>query len=271
MNTQTNFKIMKTKLVEFKNKDKDILRGILSLSNTPSSKAVLMCGGFERSATTEKKFKALTDELNKANVPSLRFDYTGCGLSDGEFSKVSVKRMGSELQKAIKILKQKTKSEEVIIVGHSLSACVIAKILNKTPITKIILLAPALNQRELHKFWFVGSVTKKIDPLLKITWQNYKEHLDEKEFKKDLVRNDKMTKANYIDNNYFLENANKDYSDLFDSTKNILVIHGDADDKVPLASLSKKFSPLIIQNGDHDLERPDMIEQWLQKTIDFIK
>lgn len=51
-------KIYQTKLVEFKNKTNNLLRGIL-LSNGKSDKAVLMAGGFERSATTEKKFKVL--------------------------------------------------------------------------------------------------------------------------------------------------------------------------------------------------------------------
>lgn len=51
-----------TNLIEFTNKTNDILRGIL-VQKDDNKKAVLMCGGFERLTTTEKKFKILADKL----------------------------------------------------------------------------------------------------------------------------------------------------------------------------------------------------------------
>ena len=75
---------MRTELLEFKNRKGNILRGILVLRKEDDKRAVLMIGGFERPTTTQKKFKILADNLN---ISSLRLDYTGIGLSDGDFLK----------------------------------------------------------------------------------------------------------------------------------------------------------------------------------------
>ena len=78
---------MKIELLEFNNINGEILRGIFVSKNKDKKKVALMVGGFERSATTQKKFKVLADNLN---ISSLRLDYTGIGLSDGDFSDLTV-------------------------------------------------------------------------------------------------------------------------------------------------------------------------------------
>jgi len=260
-----------TKLIEFKNKTNNILRSILVIGEKVE-KGVLMCGGFERSATTEKKFKILADELAEQNIASLRFDYAGCGLSDGDFSKITVEKMRDDFKNAVKNLQNKTSCKNISVIAHSLSACVIASLIKKSLFEKIILIAPALNQKNLLRYWFAVSAMKKQKPDSEITWENFKDYLDEEQFQEDCVRIDKMTKASYISADYFLENKDKDYSNLLSDNKNVLYIHGDKDDKAPLASLNIKFqNSIIIKGGDHDLERPDMMEQWLKSAVDFIK
>jgi hypothetical protein len=56
---------------------------------------------------------------------------------------------------------------------------------------------------------------KKNNPNLEITWNNYKDHLDEDAFLKDCSRTDKMTKANYIDSEYFMQSKDYDFSQKF--------------------------------------------------------
>jgi len=263
-----------TRLIEFKNKNNDLLRGILSLDNPSNNKGVIFLHGFERTATTEKKFKKLSDELARKHITSFRFDYTGCGLSDGDFRYTTVQKMTDDLQEALKTFKHKSNIEEIITVAHSLSSCTISKYLNKKEnkdkFSKIVLIAPALNQKELLRYWFVKSSIEKKENL-EITWGNYREYLDEKEFRKDCNKKDKITKSNHISNRYFIENINKDYSKDLLNIKNILHIHGNKDDKVPLEGIKIKFSnSIIVKNGDHDLERPDMMKQWFSKCISFI-
>ncbi|MCK5320942.1 alpha/beta hydrolase, partial [Candidatus Parcubacteria bacterium] len=241
------------------------LRGLLLRQS--SDKLVLMCGGFERRTTTEPKFKKLTDLLAKNNISSFRFDYSGCGLSDGDFSKTTVKTMSDELLLAIETIKKKIDFKILIVVAHSLSACVVASLAEKKLFEKIILLAPALNQKDLLRYWFVKSNTKK-----DIDWKNYKQYLNELQFETDCKREKRTTKSNFIGSEYFLENKEKDYSDLLINAQNILHIHGGKDDDVPLESVNIDFTnQLIIKNGNHDLEKPDVFEIWSKKTLNFIK
>lgn len=262
--------MLQTKLVEFSNKTNDLIRGIL-LSSGDSAKAVLMCGGFERSATTEKKFKVLADKLAENNISSLRFDSTGCGLSDGDFSTVTVERMADDTRRAIVFLRKETKAKNISIFCHSIAACVIANLLNEINFEKIILIAPALNQKNLLRYWFAKQEGENKNSNIEINWGNFKNYLDEDKFQKDCLRADKMAKFNYISSAYFLENKDRDYSGLFKTTQNILHIHGSKDDKVPPESLNVKFgNEIIVKGGDHDMERPDMFNQWINKAIDFL-
>jgi len=258
-----------TKLIEFKSHKGYILRGILIISDKTKNKGVIFCHGFERASSTEKKFKILSDELIKYNISSFRFDYAGCGLSDGDFRFTTIKNMVKYLERAKCTFQDKTKINKICIVAHSLSACVVSNYINKKDkLPKIVLISPALNQKDLLRFWFV----KNSKPKINITWNNYRKYLDEKEFVKDCYRN-KMTKSNYINKDYFIENKDRDYSNLFDSSNDsILHIHGDNDEVIPLESLNIKFkNRIIVKNSDHDLERLDMMNQWLNKTVDFIK
>ncbi|MGB9847854.1 MAG: serine aminopeptidase domain-containing protein [Minisyncoccia bacterium] len=258
-----------TRLIEFKNKKGNVLRGVLVSTKNPSKRGVIFLHGFERVSTTEKKFTRLANELIKWKIVSFRFDYTGCGLSDGDFRYTTVKSMRDDFDKALISFKEAVNLEDVVVVVHSVSACVVAISKWFDKFSKIILLAPALNQKGLSRYWYV----KSKNPEEKINWKNYKNFLDERGFEKYCEIKNRMTKTNYILNNYFLENKNKDYSLFFKKYKSkVLHIHGDKDEKVPLNSLNVDFPhKIIVRNGDHDLERPDMMKQWIKRCVNFIK
>lgn len=258
---------METKLLQFENEQGNYLRGILV--NTQSKRGVICLHGFERNASAEPKFKFLSDSLAESGITSFRFDYTGTGISDGDFSRTTVKSMVSDLEKAIYCFMKETEIEDVAFVSHSLSGCVVANyLLKKKGLPyKVVLLAPALNQKELLRYYFVlNSVKDK-----KIDWSNYRDFLNENDFLEDSKREDKTAKAHYIGKDYPLENLEKDYSEFFDGFKNVLLVHGDKDIKVPLESLNFDFhNKLIVNGGDHDMEGPEVLKQWLPKVVDFL-
>lgn len=260
----------KTNLIELTKNVSGVLRGIL-LTPAEVKNIVLMCGGFERSATTEKKFKTLADQLFDQGVASLRFDFSGCGLSDGDFSTITVGRMAKEIRSVYGFLQEKFHQNSIGVVTHSLGACAVTKLLKDLPFKKIVFLAPAWNQKDLLRFWFVVNYKKKQHPEVKITWQNHKDFLQEESFIADGQTSKKMTKSDYLAPDYFNENKEMDYSSLITNNPNIMLIHGDSDDKVPPESIKISFqNSLVIKNGDHDLERPDMIDQWLKPVINFL-
>lgn len=244
---------MKTKLLKIKDN-----RGIFLEKG--SDRIAVMIGGFERAATTEKKFKELADQLS---ISSFRFDYSGVGLSDGNFRNMTIGSMKKELRGVLEEFDWDYK--KIIIVSHSLSGCVVSDM----KLFKRVMISPALNQKELLRYYFVVSNFKNKK---KIEWHNYRDYLNENEFLEYCAGKGKMTKSNFIDSDYFIENKDKDYSELVRGDDNILHIHGDKDDKVPIESLNVDFPrSIIVKKGNHDLERPDMIRQWIDETVKFIK
>lgn len=262
------------KLTEFKNKKGEVLRGLID--KVASDKGIIFVHGFERT-TIEAKFKNIVDNL-KDKVNLFRFDFSGCGLSDGKFNDLTVGKLARDLSEAIKIFTEKCPDiEKINLVGHSLGCCVVLELLkeNNQKFNKIVFLAPAFNQKELQRYWFVKSEAKKDN--VEINWLNFKNYLSEEKFQENIKIKKRMTKGHEILNNYYRESEKKDYQDSLHSLdadyKNILVIHGEDDDNVPLESnnrLSNDIKIIKVADGDHDLQRPDMVKQYLQKAVDFL-
>jgi esterase/lipase len=264
---------METELIEIKSPEGEILRGILTKPSN-SKKAVIMLHGFERNSSAEPKFKKLADKLAKENLISLRFDYSGCGISDGDFRYVTTEKWTSEFNMMKKYLEEKFELESINVITHSFSGCVIANYLkDKNEKMKILLLSPATNQKELLRYWFTQNYMKKENPKKIITWENYKKYFNEKEFEKDCRKEGKMAKANFVNPEYFLSNKEKDYTKYLKKfDKSILHIHGDKDPKVPLEGMTFKFSnSIIVKGGDHDCEKPNTLNQWINQAVDFLK
>lgn len=265
---------MNTKLIEFENTQGQTLRWMVTLPQWQINRGVICVHWFERCTTTEKKFKTLADSLAQQMIATLRFDFSWCGLSDGDFRYTTIERQWKEFFNAIKTFQKEIWLQEVDVVAHSLWACVLANQLDdiKNQLGKVILIAPALNQKDLLRYRFVTSQMKKTNPAFEITWSNFKSYLNEQEFIKDCQRSDKMTKLNYINPPYFLFWKDLDFSDIFKNyISKVLHIHWDKDAAVPLESLNISFeNQIIVTNGDHDLEKPNQIDKWLLESVKFL-
>ncbi len=263
---------MTKELVEFESKNGFKLSGILEMGVNPE-KGLICLHGFERTSITEVKFVKLIRGLPD-NFASFRFDFSGSGLSEGEFENTTVQSLLRDLESAIEYLIERTGLKHVSIVAHSLAACPLSLYINKHPenIDKVILIAPATNQKDLLRYWFVISQMKKQDPSLTITWGNYKEYLDDEKFEMDCKREGKELKSNCINSGYFLSGKEVDYTEQLSQFKErVLHIHGDNDQAVPLASLKYNIGrQVIVINGDHDLERPSMQSQWIDQAVKFL-
>lgn len=261
-------------IIEFKNHKEEVLRGLLNKAD--SDTGVIFIHGFERTSL-EYKFKNIADKI-KGKVSLFYFDFSGGLLSDGSFEDISAEKLSKELDSAIQVFKSHCPEvKNIVLVAHSFGCPVVLKYLaeKKDSTLKIVLLAPAFNQKELQRFWFASYVNSDKE----ITWDNFKGNFSEEEFEKMMKKPQRMSKAHYISNEYFLENKEIDYQNLFESFKinfeKMLVVHGDKDDKVPLESNDKflgfkNLKQIKVKGGNHDLQRPDMVEQYLEEIIDFI-
>ncbi|TSD00825.1 MAG: hypothetical protein Athens071425_566 [Parcubacteria group bacterium Athens0714_25] len=133
------------------------LGGIFSCCNEmDNSEMAIIVGGFARVATEEKLLLAIA---KKINMPSFVLDWHGLGMSEGNFGDVTVSRLKDDLKKVIWRFLSEGFSK-FHLIGHSLGACAIALLdgenreTNCLNIDKKILLAPALNQSFLLRYWF---------------------------------------------------------------------------------------------------------------------
>ncbi len=265
------------KLIEFKNFQKNILRGILTYKKQIKKNyknGVIFVGGFERSSSVEPKFKRLAESLEKYDIPSFRFDYAGCGLSDGDFKFTTIQSITSDLLEAIKSFKKETGIKQISVVAHSLGACAVAEIVKNKPdfFKKVVLISPALNQKELLRYWFAIKINKNNALQTEITWKNYKHHFSEKDFLADCKTKNRMTKINYINPQYFLSAQKSDYTKYFqDILSKTLIIIGQKDHIVPVESLKIDTKNIVVvPEGDHDIERPDFYKKWSKKAFNFL-
>jgi pimeloyl-ACP methyl ester carboxylesterase len=263
-----------TKLLELDNKEGETLR--MLCDEAPSDVGIVFLHGFERT-TIEYKFKNIVDALH-GKVNLFRFDFSGCGMSDGEFGTITAEKYAGEIECAIQKIKQENPNiTRIFLVAHSFAACPALLFISRNPgvVERMVLLGPALNQKVLHRYWFAqkqNSGSKK-----KITLQNYTKYMTEKDFEKYVRIASRPSKAHTVLKTYFLENKDKNYQDLFSaceiSPKNILIIHGDKDEAVPIDSndiLPKGLKVVKVKGGDHDLQEVKIVKQYLKKVLAFL-
>lgn len=244
--------------ITFRNERGRQLLGILHLPKVEKPPAVIICHGFQ-ATKTRRRFVKLARALQKAGILAFRFDFEGCGDSEGDPRELSVGKEVSDLNSAYEALLKEcdVAREKVALIGESLGGVVVSLFVAKfsTSIKTLVLLAPAFNQKELFKTWYSQQEIKELKEkgvLMK----------GEKEIGKD----------------YFLENKNKDYSlvlSKFDFP--ILIIHGKKDEDVPVSysqKLAKRFKNItlkVLPKANHKFEDPFSRKKAIKYTVDWLK
>lgn len=87
----------------------------------------------------------LSHALNKAGLPTLRFDFDGCGQSEGKFSDMTVFSEILDGMKIIEFARTKMQAKHIYLVGHSQGGVVASMLAGyyRDVIEKLVLLAPA--------------------------------------------------------------------------------------------------------------------------------
>lgn len=214
--------------VTIENKNGNQLVGILNVpgNNSPSS-TVIICHGLG-GTKTKKKFVRLARRLEKNNIACLRFDFEGCGDSQGKFEKTTLENQVADLESVVDWLSQKEwfSKEKLDFIGHSLGCLVISLYLSKNDVSvnKLVFLSPAFNPKVLIPLW------------------NTPEQIQEWKQKGYILGEEEKMGIEFLK-----ENEDRDYSSLLANiSANILVIHGEKDRIVP-AKLSQK----LVENFPH--------------------
>lgn len=232
---------MEEKLVTFKNRKGERLFGILTLPKLVRKvSAVILVHGFGKTKS-ERKFVELARKLTENGIASFRFDFSGCGDSEGKFEEMSITKEVEELNATYRrLIREKVIDRNRIgIFAHSLGTVIAALFQQKYGgIKYFVLCAPAFNQKRLIKKWYTGAQIKE--------WKK-KGYLDTLKFRVGLG---------------YLDEA-RDYTELLTQIKiPTFILHGEKDEEIPAEMAKETFKRLkikekkvaIIPEGDHHFE-----------------
>lgn len=247
------------KPIVFKNKSGKQLIGILHL---PEGKGrfplAVICHGFG-ATKSRRRIVELARDLEKKEIVAFRFDFEGCGDSQGDLKNATIRNEISDLELAIKkISRQKNiDKRRITLISESFGSAIVLLYLaqNKILAKTLVFWAPAFNQRKLIPVWFTKSEIKK--------WQK----------QGYFIRKEKIMGINY-----FKENKDKDYSFLLSKIKvPILILHGRKDETVPvefskkLAQNCKNIKLKIYPKAEHNFENYYIQKELIKDTADWIK
>ena len=210
-----------------------------------SPPAFLFCGGF-RSDMNGSKALALEEFCINNHYTYMRFDYSGHGKSEGEFSTLTLKDWLADNLHMLNLIKQ----QHVIIVGSSMGAW--------------LALHTALQQpQRISAFIGIASAPDFTSRLMKARFSN-KQLMQLKRTGKVTIRSDY---GNYDITNDFLQSGDALLllDDSIDISCPMYLLHGQQDNDVPYdfslniakQSTASHISTHLIKDGDHRLSRPE--------------
>ena len=227
------------KPVIFKNSQRENLWGMLSLPKTKKrAPAVILVHGFNGSKSA-RKFVKIGRKFSQSGIAVLRFDFAGCGDSEGDFKNMSIRQEVEDLNAAYKFLVQQPQinKNRIGLLGYSLGGLITCLFQVRNAVAKtLVLVAPAINQGSLMKIWCTPKEIKK--------WRQ-RGYMDTPKYRIGIQ---------YL-------NEAEDYTPIMSNIKiPTLIIHGKNDEDVPISfskkllKFLKKRKMIIVERADHNLE-----------------
>lgn len=250
-------KKIKEKSIIIKTPQGEKLWGVLSLPERKGKfPAALIAHGFN-GTKSQPKFVKLGRKFAQNGIAVLRFDFSGCGDSEGEFQKMRISQQVKELAAACQFLIKQSRIDEKRIgfLGYSLGALVVCLFqLKKSVAETLVLVAPALDQKDLIKIWCPSEQIR--------TWRQ-QGYID--------MPKSRMG-VQYL-------NEAKNYSKIASGiTASTLIIHGNKDEDVPL-KFSRKLEKvlggekklLVVKKADHNFESYQASRELIRQSLRWFK
>jgi alpha/beta superfamily hydrolase len=221
--------------------------------------AVIICHGFISSKVGQHRvFVKIARQLCQAGFVVLRFDFSGCGESSGEYRDVTITQQIEETKKVIDFLVEhpNVDTANITLLGHSMGGAIAASVAAiDTRIQQLILLSP---------------VAEPLNDILGI--------LGQERYKRCLQEGIVNYEGFEIGKDFFFSLSQ--VHPLVEINKfkgNVLLVHGSEDVETPLknayqyqAILDERLESLcnlrIIEGADHTYNSP-LWERELQQII----
>ena len=94
-------------------------------------------------------FVRMSRELAAAGISSLRFDYGGCGNSDGLFREMTIATMRADLLSAVALVRSRFHPSAIVFIGHSMGGMIAA--LAADAVQGMVLLSPIAEPKGLMR------------------------------------------------------------------------------------------------------------------------
>jgi uncharacterized OsmC-like protein/alpha/beta superfamily hydrolase len=249
------------KNLEFKNKDGHTLSARLDL---PVDRRPLAFALFAHCFTCSKNIKAIAHisrALTREGIAVLRFDFTGLGESEGDFSDTNFSSNVDDLIRAAAFLKSDYQAPEILI-GHSLGGAAVIQAAGRIPSsTAVVTIAAPADLGHLTRT--LGSATETIRnhgeaevSLAGRTFKLKKQFLDDLQFVniKEALKN--LNKAllvlhSPLDETVAIENA----AQIFQAARH------------PKSFISLDKADHLISNSDDSLYAGSVIAAWALKYV----
>lgn len=249
--------------VSIKNKQGEVLAGLHDLPEEEKDKypTVVLAHGFGAEKTESGMFDDIAQRLVKDGCQVFRFDFSGLGESQGDYSKTTISKQAEELEMILDYAKQNplTDKDRIGLLGMSLGTSVIT----------------ALQPKNIKAFVYLGSVSEPHKTLKILFGAGYRpEGVSE--------RTTSEGKHIKMEGDFWKDFDRYNLPDLIKNLKApILFIHGEKDSAVGSESAELFYKNVegekqlkIIQNADHGFyetnERTEMVElvsKWFAKYL----
>ncbi len=257
---------MKTLKVNFKNQEGKSLSGLVDYPDHLALNDCLAFSIFAHCFTCNKNLRAvntIAKALTELGIAVLRFDFTGLGQSEGDFSQTNFTSNVSDLIQGAKFLEEKYQPPQIII-GHSLGGAAILKAANQIKSLKVVcaIAAPVEPSHVTHHF------------------DDKREEIDEKgESSVKLAGRDFVIKKQFLDD---LKNSDLK-QDIAKLKKPLLILHAPTDATVGIENAAEIFklakhpkSFVSLDKADHLLSKKEdsfyageVIGSWARKYLDL--
>ncbi len=250
------------KPIKFPNKKLDIMGTLHIPEGKQNFPGVVLLHGFTANKIEPHRlFWKISKQLEENGVASLRFDYRGCGESEGNSQDFTIKDYMADAKKAVKKL-LKTKGldkNNIALIGISTGGIVAAYVANQLSdiIKKVVLLSAVAKPAETF-----FSKPKKENPTF----------LDQ--YKNGMVD----LKGNLYSKKFFdIAKRLKPVDKIKEFNGQILLIHSDKDESVSMehmneyANAKPNAQKVVINNADHTFNNSEKEKEVINKIVNFLK
>jgi alpha/beta superfamily hydrolase len=219
------------------------LRGIIHHPKHPSSSCVITCHGLFSDKGSDK-FITLGEHFAQEGITVFRFDFRGCGESDGKIEDTTITGRSEDLTAALSFIRAHTPSvaHTIGLLGSSMGGFISLRVAASDKMIKAV-------AAWATPFSFDG-VREVIA------------HSDSPQLKEE----------------FYQDAGRYDASQFVPQVKNLLLIHGDKDETVPAAHAERLYQKAkepkrleIVRGADHTFSNPTFRKKAVSYSLNWFK